>query len=308
MVSARNGLADTESIVVKIPIVREIGERHRLEYILDRHRIHGTEMQVNLRSRTEIDVEVIRNPGDGYVIGWTLGNSTYEKNDGGRPAESEFRHALRRIQSGMRRGMPYEMKINKSGNVLGLENKEEVIAHARKQFDRVLDLLRKRVKAETEVQQFRQAMSFATTPEFIEAQSIHDAALLYAPLGTEIAVGGRLESNGLLPNPLGGESFPSRTYLQLIQIDTVTNAAVFEWRQAINSQKSAPTWRRSVEKERGYSIQEDKILPQVSIEDSATYVIGMDKGWTRSMVWTRRTRVGQLLTFERKTFRMLPAE
>ncbi|MFQ6028875.1 MAG: hypothetical protein ACE5Q6_15435 [Dehalococcoidia bacterium] len=113
-----------------------------------------------------------------------------------------------------------------------------------------------------------------------------EAQAYYLALGWEYTLSDPITYEALLPNPLGGEPWPSKAYVLLEEYDRATGLAVIQWRQSLDPEKATAILLESM-KELAQTLggpppKEDE-LPLFTIEDESKYVIDVGSGWVQSM-------------------------
>lgn len=296
-----DGFAQDQQAVVDLPVVREVGERHRLELIKENEKYVNDERKQAVRSRTVIDVEVVRKLAQGFLIRWTFGKTALES---GATVEPWVRDLANRNE-----GLRLDLRTDASGAVEGLENRDAVVAHGRSMFETLMATIKEKGLPKGIEDQIRGAMAPVMNPVSVEAATLSEPTLLYFPSGGSYRLRTAQPYADLLPNPLGGEPFPSRAQFRLASVDRGENTAVIDWQQTIDPDKAGPILLRTFEaayKRMGRPVPPDMSLPRLVITDEAQFIFDLRTGWPRTMSSVRTVGVGPQHTVQRLKFRILP--
>lgn len=296
-----DGFAQDQQAVVELPVVREVGERHRLELLKEKEQFVNDERKQEVSSRTLIDVEVVRKLAKGFVIRWTFGKTTLA---GAAAADPLIRDLANRTE-----GLRLDLRTDASGAVEGLDNPDAVVAYGRRMFEALMATFKAKGLPKGIETQLRGAMAPAMNPTTVEAATLSEPKLLYFPSGGAYRLGAVQPYADLLPNPLGGEPFPSQAHFRLASVDRGENTAVIDWQQTIDPDKAGPILRRTFEalyKRMGRPVPPDMSLPRVLITDEARFIFDMRTGWPRTMSSVRTVGIGAQRTVQRLKFRILP--
>ncbi len=304
LLGAADGLAGE---VVTIPVVREVGETHRLEFTTERERLSGTQQTLQARAVTRIDVNVLRRWGDGHIVRWTYGETDLGEIAGSQGAADIGRRFAERMAN-LKKGLALDLRTSESGQVRGLANKDDAVEMTKRAYQEVLAWLEENRMPPAMLQNLRQMAGPMLNPNTVEASTTREAALFYMFSGAELTLGERVRFEDLLPNPFGGEPLPSLAAIRLKAVDRQVRTATIEWNQIIDPEKAGPILLQSLAKLSGKPLPPDQPPPQIQINDVAEFVFDLDRGWPRSMIWSRTTRAGNKMRIDRKTIRMLPAD
>ena len=162
-------------------------------------------------------------------------------------------------------------------------------------------------ETEDVVQNFRRFLSQITqqmfgSEEAIRLLCLREFHVYLLPLGWLYTASSPIMYDDLLPNILGGDPFPTTAQLALRKYDPSSRTAIVEWHQSVDT---ATLWnsvlqfagnmqealRALVGEPPDLSQIEGDAIPNLSLEDSAEYVIDIEAGWVQSMRWQRTARV-----------------
>jgi hypothetical protein len=296
-----DGFSQDRQPVVQLPVVREIGERHRLELVKENEKYVNNERKQVVRSRTLIDVEVVRKLAKGFLIRWTFGKTALES----AAAIDPWVRDLANRNEGLR----LDLRTDASGAVEGLENRDAVVTHGRSIFEALMATIKAKGLPKGVENQLRGAMAPVMNPLSVEAATLSEPKLLYFPSGRSYRLRTAQPYADLLPNPLGGEPFPSQAQFRLASADRGENTAVIDWQQTIDPEKSGPILVRTFEalyKRMGRPVPPEMSLPRVLITDEAQFIFDMRTGWPRTVSSVRTVAIGPQRTVQRLKFRILP--
>ncbi len=111
-----------------------------------------------------------------------------------------------------------------------------------------------------------------------------------------------------LPNPFGGEPFPSRATFSLKEAERKAGRAIIEWTQKLDPEKSTPIIEKTLQDmaaRLGRRLPDGELRESISMEDKAEFVVDLSSGWLDRMTHTRTVKSGEVvqednLTIERK--------
>jgi hypothetical protein len=112
-----------------------------------------------------------------------------------------------------------------------------------------------------------------------------------------------------LPNPFGGEAFPSKAAFRLLGTRPSENLAVVEWTQKLDpvaTRRIMDVIIRNLASRSGGNAPDQEMLKDFAIDDLATALVDLDSGWPDSVIHRRTSRTGgasqtDTIQFERKS-------
>jgi hypothetical protein len=208
-------------------------------------------------------------------------------------------------------GLALDIRIGTDGLPQGLANAQAVIAF----YDRVFDALRRQMTdggmPAAELEQVMRGLEPVRAPETVEGLALRDPTMFFLVCGGEFRLGEKREYEDRLPNPFGGDPFPSRAHFLLKEIRDEGREALVEWRQTLDPEKAREillaTFRAMAER-MGKPRPAEKDVPAFSSVDEALFVMDVATGWPRSVAWERTTVSGPAKRVERTLFTRLPPE
>jgi hypothetical protein len=192
--------------------------------------------------------------------------------------------------------MRIEYETDETGAYLDLRNWNEIQVRMAAIFDALKEQLKKSGLPEDQVDQIMDETSRVfSTKEGFEATSIDEIQLYHFLLGGTYGLNRPVEYEDVLPNPLGGEPFPSQAEIVFKEYDADSGHAIFEWRQTLDPERTtAILLETMIELMRrlGTPTPEEPEVPDFVIEDRATFVVDVETGWAVLVEYTRRTTIG----------------
>lgn len=297
-------LPQDQGIVVELLVDWEVGEKHEIELIKERERYRGKSRVLSGRTQTPAVVEVLQKSEEGFVIRWTYGRTQFY-------GEVAKPNPLAIKMANLVENMHLDLRTDPNGTVVGLQNLDEVVSHYRVATQAVIRWMKDMGASDTEVRQLWKAITPLKDPVTVEPLALNEPGLFLLPSGGSFRLGTPQEYEDQLPNPLGGESFPSKAYFLLQEVNPQENLAFIEWKQIVDPEKAARIMletMKAMARRMNAPVPTEEGLPDISIEDVAHYVIDTKTGWPLSVTHQRTSIVGESRSIDRLNFRMLPAK
>lgn len=294
-------LAQEKAEVVELPINWQAGETHKLELTKSRERYKDGKRELAVTGVVPVQVEVLEKSQAGYVIRWTYGKAEFESD--GAPVDP----LIARL-SNLTDNIRLEFKTDPRGSVTELINKEETAALYQRAITQVFDWMRENGLPEAAIAQVGQSMTALASPDAVGPLALEEPSLFHLAVGGSYTVGARREYEDLLPNPLGGEPFPSKAFFLLTEVLPEENIAVVEWEQAFDPEKSTEILLRTLTamaKNMNALPPKASELPVVSVDDLAESRVDLNTGWPLSVISVRHTTMASRRRVERKEFRLI---
>ncbi len=298
--------AQATGTVVELPVNWTVGERHRFDMIKTRQNARGRANPTVSRASTSVEIEVLEKRADGYLIQWTFGRSRLLSNHGPGTVLAE---RMANITAGMR----LVIALDRTGSVTGLANVDEIVAHYQKASNAILGWLQEAGAGPAVVRQIKGATRQLLNPRFVSVVSLKEPSLYFLASGGRYTLNVKSEYEDALPNPFGGQPFPSKAYFLLSDLNAGRNQATVQWVQALDPMRSAPILLEAASRlAQGAGrppptdLEAKAFSSTISVEDQASYVFDLSDGWLISGVHRRSSRIQELRKVEQVEFKSVP--
>ena len=243
------------------------------------------------KTHTRFAVQVLSADADGYLLGWTAGDTTFEDPS---PSESFLRQVV-----GIMKGMQIVLILDRQGTIRGVQNWEAL----RSETVKVMDALLTKTADSPQGNNDHRLMSnlraqwetMFTTKEQVEQLCTRDARIYFKVLGRRYRVNEPYEYPDLLPNPLGGEPFPTRARILLKTFDQQSGQAMLSWKQAIDPKAAArilESMIKDLAARRGKKTPDGEFAKAISMEDHADIEVDVRTGWVTRFTRTQSVNLG----------------
>lgn len=243
------------------------------------------------KTHTRFAVQVLSAHADGYLLGWTAGDTTFEDPS---PSESFLRQVV-----GLMKGMQIVLILDRHGTIRGVQNWEAL----RSETVKVMDALLRKTADSPQGKNDHRLMSnlraqwetMFTTKEQVEQLCTRDARIYLKVLGRRYRVNEPYEYPDLLPNPLGGEPFPTRARILLKTFDQQSGQAMLSWNQAIDHKAAArilESMIKDLAARRGKKTPDGEFAQAISMEDHADIEVDVRTGWVTRFTRTQSVKLG----------------
>lgn len=243
------------------------------------------------QTHTRFSLEVLRAGPEGYLVGWTVGATTFEVPT---PSESFLRQVV-----GLMQGLQVVLQVDSRGAITGVQNWEALRNEMRKNLDTlsVNVSASQRGKADQAMMENLRAqwdMMFSTRAQ-IEQVSTRDAHTYFRILGRTYTRGQHDAYHSELDNPLGGAPLPAHTDMVLKSFDDRSRHAVLHWKQSADREQTDRIMRSIVKglaAQRGKQVPEERPVNTVSLENYAEVEVDVDTGWITKLTETKSVNLG----------------
>lgn len=243
------------------------------------------------KTRARVTIDVLRADDKGYLVGWTAGETTFEDP---APSESFLRQVV-----GLMKGMQIILQLDERGTIRGVQNWKELRSETLKVMDALLAKTPDSQKGSTDqplMSNLRaQWETIFTTKEQVEQLCTRDARVYFMALGRRYVINEPYEYNDLLPNPLGGDPFPTRARIILKTFDRRSGQAGLSWNQTTDPEQAARILEpmiKDLAARRGKKSPEGAFAKTISMEDTADIVVDVRTGWVNRLALTRSVNLG----------------
>jgi len=252
-------------------------------------------------TRTHFAVEVLRADDEGYLVGWTAGETTFNEP---APSESFLRQVV-----GLMKGIQIVLQLDHHGTITGVQNWQELRRETVKVMDALLAKMPEAQKGSTEsslMLNFRaQWDGMFRTKEQVEQLCTRDAKAYFMALGRSYTPNKPLTFAEQLPNPLGGEPFPAHATIALKAFDKRSGQAFLTKRQTADPEQASRIMESMVKE---MSVRQGKKPPErqlpntIVIEDHAEIAVDVNTGWVTRLTRTQSMNLGTRSQRDTTTF------
>lgn len=292
--------ARSEPIPQQVTVVPHWTKGDRFNLVLTRTREKAVDGQSTRSGKTEthVTLEVLKVDKDGYLVGWTAGDTTFDV-----PTASE---SLLRQIVGLMKGLRIVLEINQQGTITGVQNWSELKRETVKVLD---DLLAKTRKVPQQSSDYttlshlrEQWESLLGTKEQIERLCTRDAQMYFLALGRAYSSEKPYEYEDRLPNPLGGEPFPARARIALTAFNEQSKQAGLTWTHIADPQQAArivQSMIKDLASKRGKSAPDGIVAQPIAIDDTADITVDVRTGWITTLTRNQSIQLGTRIQTDR---------
>lgn len=287
VVFALPALADDPA--VKLSPTWAKGDKVEYEFTKGRERTKDGKVVLSGSSTTPITVEVLKAGKEEVELSWTFGET--KLND---PAQAK--NPAAKAMANIMKGRKLVFTLDPDGGLTGLTNFDEM----QKATGEILEVLAGTMKdAGAPPAQFEQVAAavkgmFANR-EFAEAAWLKDPGVLFFPVGAKLEVGKAKETEEELPNPFGGDPFPTKRTVELTKVDAKTGLATIRVSVAFDEKAAAKILNQLVKdltKQLGKEPPNAEVLKGFRITDEAEFTVNTKTGWVEKAKLTRTGKQG----------------
>lgn len=243
------------------------------------------------KTHTHFTLEVLRADDNGYLVGWTAGDTMFEAS---LPSETFLRQVV-----DVMKGKQIILQIDERGTITGVQNWKELQSETLKTMDVLLAKTPASHKGnadQTLLSNLRaQWETMFATKEQVEQLCTRDAQIYFMALGRRYVLNEPHEYNDLLPNPIGGDPFSTRARITLKAFDQQSGQAVLSWNQTTDPKQAAHILESKIKDlaaRRGKKSPEEGFAKPLSIEDKADIVVDARTGWVTKLTRTQSINLG----------------
>jgi hypothetical protein len=244
----------------------------------------------SISSRTIIDITVIDKTDEYYVIEWEYGETTFDN-------EEAANNPLVAMVLGLTMGMRLEYETDQFGSFIRLRNWEEVQQNMQMVFEALIQTLQEYGFDEDMITLIRDTVEPMVSGEQAISQTLKEVHLYHLPFGLNYEIDKPITYSDLLPNPFGGDSFPSEGVLLLESYDPEVDEAVVSWKQTLDPVKAKEILLQTLSdiavSMGGSPISESELPEPFSILDSCDYVIDSATMWIIDLTCQREAVIGE---------------
>jgi hypothetical protein len=280
------GLTDIQSHSIEVFPHWKKGDTVHLEITRARVKSADGKSRITGKTHTDFTIEVLSANDDGYLVGWTAGKTTFDS-----PFQAE--HSFLGQVVNLMNGRQIILEIDSHGTIRGVQNWKGLKAAALKSLDALAateDLQKEKPDKALMSSLRAQWESMLETKAQVEELCTREAQVYFKVLGRVYARNEPFEYEDLLPNPLGGEAFPTHAKMALKTFDKQASRAVITWSQTADPTQVArilDSMIKAMSARLGKEPLEGEFPKAISMEDHAEIVVDVDTGWVRTLTHAR---------------------
>ena len=285
------GLADVQSHSIEVLPHWEKGETVHLEITRARVKSADGTSTITGKTHTNFTVEVLSSNDDGYLVGWTAGKTTFDS-----PSQAE--HSFLGQVVNLMNGLQIILEIDSHGAIQGVQNWKGLKASALKSLDALATAedVQSEKSDKARMSSLRaQWESMLRTKEQVEELCTREAQVYFKVLGRGYAPNEPFEYEDLLPNPLGGDAFPTYARMDLKTFDKQAGQAVITWKQTADPTHVARILESMIKEMRarfGKKPRDGEFPNSISMQDDAEIVVDVTTGWVKTLKHARSVNFG----------------
>ena len=279
---------------IDLPTDWQEGDKLRYTLVKSRKRTRGSDTVFDNSSSTDIDIEILETSPAGYLVGWTTGKPTVSGNSND-PLVQQVLNLFSDVQM--------RLMLDNSISIVGIQNWQEVQSRSVE----LVEILAKRTEESVGSQAaagVRQTASMFSSERQVMNLCARDAQMFFLILGGTYEVAPN-EYEDRLPNPYGGEPFPSKAAFRLLGIQPDKNQAVVQWTQTLDpvaTRRIMEVIVRDMTSRMGANAPDQQILKDFAIDDEATAYVDLETGWPATVKHQRTSRTGGATQVDRIEF------
>ncbi|HUT89475.1 MAG TPA: hypothetical protein VMY37_08265 [Thermoguttaceae bacterium] len=274
---------------VDLPLGWEVGQRLQYEIVKSSRKTRGDQVAAKPTTRTDLEIEVLRADSDGYLIAWTQGETRFDD------PQMAAQPMVQRMAN-ITRGLRVLLEIDSEANVAGVENWQELKETVGKFIATISDELKiSGIDPGMLSKITAQLASMYATREQIEMMCTREPRMFFLVLGGSFSASEPSEYQDRLPNPFGGEPFPSRAAFVLKEVDRQSQRATIAWTQTLDPQHARRIMEKSLKDlaaRVGGPVPQGDVLESMMVEDTAEFVVDLSSGWLDRLSHKRLVSTG----------------
>lgn len=285
------GLVDVQSRSIEVMPHWKKGEMVRLEITRARVKSADGTSTITGKTHTDFTIEVLSANHDGYLVGWTAGKTTFDS-----PSQAE--HSFLGHVVNLMNGLQIILDLDLHGAIRGVQNWKKLKTTALKSLEALAatEDVQKEKPDKARMSRLRaQWESILGTKEQVEELCTREAKVYFMVLGRRYAHNTPFKYEDLLPNPLGGDAFPTHANMALKTFDEQAGHAVITWSQTADPTQVARILESMI-KEMGARLGKESVggeFPNsISMQDDAEIVVDVTTGWVKTLKHARSVNFG----------------
>ncbi len=285
------GLVDVHSHSIEVLPHWKKGDTVHLKITRARVKSADGTSTITGKTHTPFTIEVLSANDDGYLVGWTAGKTKF---DSPSQAEQSFLGQVVNLMNGLQ----IILEIDSHGAIRGVQNWKELKAAALKSLDALAateDLQKEKPDKALMSSLRAQWESMLGTKEQVEELCAREAQVYFKVLGRRYAHNDPFKYEGLLPNPLGSDAFPTHAIMALKTFDKQAGQAVIAWSQTADPKQVSrilESMLNEMNARLGKEPLEGEFPKAISMEDHAEITVDVTTGWVKTLKHARSVNFG----------------
>lgn len=285
------GLFNVQTYSIEVLPRWKKGETVRLEITRARVKSADGKSTITGKTHTDFTIEVLSANDDGYLVGWTAGETKFDF-----PSQAE--HSFLGQVVNLMNGRQIILEIDLHGSIRGVRNWKELKTVALKSLDvlATTEDLQKEKPDKAPISSLRaQWESMLGTKEQVEELCTREARVYFMVLGREYTHNNPYEYEDMLPNPLGGDAFPTHARMALKTFDKQAGRAVITWSQTADPKQVARILESMIKEmsaRLGKKPLNEEFPESISMQDNAEIVVDVATGWVKRLAHARSVNFG----------------
>ncbi len=265
------------------------GEKVRYQMVKGRSPTRDGKVDEKNNSRTDLEIEILKANQDGFVVGWTMGETRL-----GDPKGANDPFAKRFVN--LVKGFQIVMELDSEASIRGVRNGRELKATMDKAMGITMELLEAEGLDKDLIAKLKQGVGpMFATQEQVEGAFLREPQMFFAAVGRSYRQGAPIEYDDELSNPFGGAPLPANGQFLLKAVDKKTGLATIGWKQSIDQRAAKPILEKTLKQFAERMGKKDAPAPHLdslAVDDEAEFSIEIASGWPQSLSLTRTIRVG----------------
>lgn len=275
------------------------GDKVEYEFTKGRERKKDGKVVLSGTSTTPITVEVLKAGKDEVEVGWTFGETKI--ND-----LAQAKNPQVKAMSNIMKGRQIVFTLDPEGGLTGIKNFEEL----QKTSDEIVDFLAGLMKESGGTQADTDKVKAAVKGMFAnrelgETMWLKDPAALFFLVGEKLEEGKTKETDEELPNPFGGDPFPTKRRVEFTKMNAKAGTAVISVSVAFDEKAAEKILNQIIKdltKQLGKEPPNADVIKGFRITDAAEYTVSTKTGWVEKAKVTRTLKQGDGVQVDTQEF------
>ncbi len=268
------------------------GERAEYAWFKTRHLTVAGKRTTLGSSTTPLQLVVLLANKKGFELGWTFGESSIEQS--GKTTTNNASPLLDPFKN-----FQAVIILDEDGDYSRMKNWTDIKKRGEKLIEEYESLLSKSSDPQAAKAGMQAAKALFSSAAQFEAIGTKDYKLFLMINGLTLGKDDPMEYKDLLPNPLGGPSFPSNARFSLKSMSDDKKTATIVWTQRLNEKATPQIITKTIEamaKKSGKAVPESQLekIKAFDMKDDAEMIVDLNTGWLTSLHYTRIIKIGDI--------------
>jgi hypothetical protein len=280
----RESFVDSGEAAIDLPVHWQIGDKVSYEILRTRDRTQAEQPPMRTGAATDLEIEVLAQNAQGFVLGWTLGETRLS---GGVLGAADLLQNAAQLMSGVQ----LQLQLDETSSVASITNWRELQQKGSIIAEQMTRQLRASNVDDATITQSRATLQNMLSSEVsITALFGREAQVYFMAVGGSFAKEPTVYEDQL-PNAFGGEPFPSVASFQLKYVDQQAKRACVTWEQHLDKAATNRIMKQIVGQLTGDARQAQKML-NFAVNDKAEFVLDLNTGWLHHLYHNRYADMG----------------